>query len=815
MSREISGASLGTVNRSRPQLLHSTSQQSIAASDDYYSFSDGYASSSSRVTVVRYATPPSRNLSPAPPPLPQDDRPDSEMTIQPNQNNPTVMVNGRPPTGETVQSPTVETVEDARSPLLGAVEDRSVNNHGATTPGLSDEPYLRFAIEQLTRDEELSGTGRQGSVASSDYPVQRPVPDEGLGYYTNTNTQPNPPRAESLNDDLDQSPRSSAYSATPNVFIAADPPDNGTRCPELDFLPTVLRPFSLVALILLCLGMIAALIFSNIWSDQHNGLWDYNGQGGPRYFVFQYLPQLLAAFLILWTFVIQSAVYRILPLSIMASDCPFDGALQNLSIIPKNFLVPDLSHFKHGEASVGVSLFIMWLTNFVTLPLQSCLFQVQYLVIDDKGTWRWVAVQGVAWTLVALYALLVVALLLLTVRFIRGKSGLMWDPVSLADIIPLIQRSNVLQDFHRSETTPDVSRTIPPRNLRLGYWQTSQQPEVFYGIGEEHAPLREYSMDQGQIKEKKMNSLGSDDFDIEQQRLVTDESFRRDIHSPFVRYRWTTWFLRDSFVPAWIAIVIVLLVAFIVVSFVKGAIPHGFLPRLPTLPSSNGFSSSNFLYSFIPSLIGNFFFLAWQPIDTYFRAVQPFASATSTIGTTAEESLLLSYPSSLPVETTIVALFSKHYKLAWISFISLASLGIPILAGGVFSALYYVANQEIRISAHMPSYYALIAFCSLYALSFLIIWPRRKRYLPHDISTLADLVSFFYQSPLLSDDVFREPRSKADLVTRIIVAPPGETGSPRYAFGTYVGRDGKEHLGFDRFQRPGKAEMVVVTPSMK
>ena len=35
----------------------------------------------------------------------------------------------------------------------------------------------------------------------------------------------------------------------------------------------------------------------------------------------------------------------------------------------------------------------------------------------------------------------------------------------------------------------------------------------------------------------------------------------------------------------------------------------------------------------------------------------------------------------------------------------------------------------------------------------------------------------------------------------------------RYAFGIFVGRDGKEHLGIDRLQRPGSREMLVVPTS--
>ena len=51
------------------------------------------------------------------------------------------------------------------------------------TPGLDDTPYIRFAIEQLTRDEETLGRRRQGAASEESYPVDRIIPDEGLGYH--------------------------------------------------------------------------------------------------------------------------------------------------------------------------------------------------------------------------------------------------------------------------------------------------------------------------------------------------------------------------------------------------------------------------------------------------------------------------------------------------------------------------------------------------------------------------------------------------------------------------------------------------------
>lgn len=809
---------------SRPQLLHSLSKQSIAASDDYFSFSD-YASDASsinsRLTAIRYETPPSRTRSPNT----SRDQLDSEMTLP-----------ARPARDRVNAVPAPLTVRFDESEASkhkaesSTTQDKNPGDNSPPTPGVDDTPYIRFAIDQLTRDEELTGRGRQGSVVSTDYPIERIIPDEGLGYYTTGAPRRDPPRQErplSIRRerrlspgklDLDPAVEPNLTSQyQPDILIAVDPPNDHYRYPSLGFVPKVLRPLFLAVVVIVCLLMIAALIFCNIYSLRHNGLWDWNGVGGSRYFVFQFLPPLLAVLIILWLFVIQAAIYRVIPFSMMATERSLDKVLLNFSLLPQNFLLPDLSHFMHGEPLIGFCLFIIWLAIF-SIPLQSCIFQARLITANGHGTWRWTSVQEVVWVLVALYVLLVVALLLLLFRFCRSWSGLMWDPVCLADLVPIFQKSNILPDFERSETSSSLRKQIRPKTLRLGYWTTTKAQDIFYGIGEENAPLRTYSLQRERLKEKAPADIKQEGIDVERQHGATTDSFERNIHSPFVRYRWTPWFLRDSSVVAWIVVALVLLIAWIVVSFVKQAVRLGFLPLLPSAANSQGFSSSNFLFSFIPSLIGTFLFLAWQPVDTYFRAVQPFANLTSPRGTSAEHSLLLAYPSCLPIEVTFLALMDRHFKVAWISLISLLSAAIPVISGGVFIAEFFVADQQVRIAAYMPAYYTLIAFVVLYALSFLIVWPRRIRYLPHNIRTLAELLSFFYQSPLLNDRVFREPRSKADLVTRLVTTPPGESGNaggPKYAFGVYRGRDGKDHLGIDRLQRPGSGEMLITAGIMR
>ncbi|KAL9075348.1 MAG: hypothetical protein Q9161_001725 [Pseudevernia consocians] len=798
----LGDSKLRYVNTSTPQLVHVNSKQSITASDDYYSLTSDGSSNDDRHIVQRFLTPPLRIRSPDP----SRDALQSEATI------PTIRpVKHKDPDDD--EKPEVpvrnEQHQIPRKPVSSSSSEGTVVRRPVSevvsppTPGVDDTPYIQFAIDQLTRNEEVAGPQQPGRSAT--YPVERIIPDEGLGYYgPRQERQPRRPQ-----DRQKESPRklwsiypqpiralSKSTTATENILQSLQPTIENFRHPKLNFVPHSLRFMYLGALIFCCLLMIAGLLFCAIYPYSHLGLWQYDGTGTSRYFVFEYLPTLLASFIVIWLLIVQCALYRVAPFVVLSSgrNNENSGVLHDMTLFPANYLIPNVSFFRHREPLLGLCSLIFWLELF-TVPLQSCLFQTRYY--DSGNTWKWTAVQPIAWTLFVLYLLLLVALLLLLFRFVPRQTGLKWDAVSIADILPLFHRSNVLQDFARSEMHTSSIRQHKAKHLRLGYWNTSKRAsEAFYGIGEENAPIPRFSLEQGKI-------APNTNYDLEAQEPMKASTFDtlKDVHDPALRYRWTPWFLRDGMVVAWIVIAIVLMIAFIVVSFVDQAVERGFLPLLPAPTTTEGFSPADFLYSFIPCLIGMLLFLLWQPIDLYFRALQPFASLAHRDGASAEQSLLLDYTACLPIEVTIKALINRHYKVAYISFISLLSLTLPVLAGGVFTAQFVVKSQDIRIIASMPGYYALVLFVAIYAVSFTIIWPTRKRRLPHDISTLGQLVSFVYQSPLLTERAFAEPKSKIDLVTKLLGTPPGEKEIPRYAFKVYVGRDAKEHLGIERLEK--------------
>ncbi|KAL4778681.1 hypothetical protein BJX76DRAFT_352423 [Aspergillus varians] len=780
LAPEAGNVSLRTVSSSRPQLFRTESQQSAAASDDYYSLSSRTtttrsASGASRVTVMRYATPNSYPVSRASSPAvsrtllaPPGPVPRAEQKLE--------VPAERRETFVTQIDSASQSTENRKAHLSLSLDGVSggepVRDRYAgrgPTPGTDDSPYIRFAINQLTREEE-EPSRRSSESGRGLIPAERLVWDGSLGHFVRAVT---PAAQQQLPRE-----RSPQISVDPEAFVAVEPPEGNLVHPLLDFVPVVLRPWAMALAIVCVLLMIAGIAFSNVWSQDHEGIWGYNGRSGVRYFVVEFLPQLLGILISILTFVIQAAVYRVMPFAIMGTERPYTKVLKGLSTVPKNFLLPDFSHFIHGEPLVGFSIFTIWLSNFFAVPLLSCFFQVKWFVTDGEGSWRWAAVITVGWALIAVYGLLAIGLFALMLRFIRTWSGLMWDPVCIADLITLIQRSNVLPDFEYTETATDVGEALKPRRLRLGYWQLSRgkHPEMFYGIGEVGGTVGNPSL---HVAKNRREQLLKVSFDAQKQNASGD------LYLPTVRYRWTPWFLRRIAVGVWTVIICALFVAFVVVSFVRNGIKEGFPPHLPTLPSSSAFSSSNFLYSFIPALIGNLLFLAWQHIDFYFRALQPYLTLSSPEGAPAEQSLLLAYPSLLPLQVTITAIVNKHYRVAWVSLISVISGGIPILAGGVFIALTY-PEDEIKISSLMPAFYAIVGFCAVYMISFLFIWPGRRRYLPHDISTLADQISFLYQSPLLSDKLLREPRSKTDLVTRLVITPPGDKDYPKYGFGIYV-----------------------------
>jgi hypothetical protein len=560
--------------------------------------------------------------------------------------------------------------------------------------------------------------------------------------------------------------------------------------------------------------MTIALMFCAIYSTSHNGLVAYaGGLTGGQYFLFQFVPQILAAILFLYIEGIITAVARMVPFIMMTSDNSWrrSNALF-VDLYPKGLFWPRFDYISNGEILLGLCSLTIWPIIFA-IPLQSSLFAV----INVDGVWRWTAVQGVVWTLIVIYILSMVALATIGFYFFRRSTGLIWDPRSLADIIALLPRSNSLDEFQDTEAMAskrELRTRLAVSSERLGYWRTNDElQEIFYCIGEEGAPTRRYTIQDGKAEKTTQRPMN------EKRRLIDAESRSSyKLAQPETRFRHIPWYLNDAMVLLWPIAGFFLLLALVIVSFLPStALRKGFLPLVPVAPDTAGFSPANFLYSFVPSILGLLIYCAFRSLSLKLYQLAPWAALSNTDGAIASESILLDYTASLPL---LPALTNGHTLIAVISVIAPLTILLPILAGGLFFPIQFVPSNVVKMLPNLPSFYIILIILILAEIGLVAVavsllgTGKRKRYrLPHAVSCPAEIISFVYASDLVHDAAFRAVRGKADLRARLVGRRERSSGASRaeevrYGFGVFKSRDGGNYLGINMMRRMKRREWL-------
>ena len=151
--------------------VHAPSKQSVTASDDYYSLESDASSNDGGTALLlsQFQTPPSHMQS----------RQASKEMLRSEATAPTIrQVIHQDSSTSPVQRPLGVHFREAqtikRKPLSpeGVVARRAADSElSPPTPGVDDTPYIRFAIDQLTRDEELLGARRPETGSEESYVV--------------------------------------------------------------------------------------------------------------------------------------------------------------------------------------------------------------------------------------------------------------------------------------------------------------------------------------------------------------------------------------------------------------------------------------------------------------------------------------------------------------------------------------------------------------------------------------------------------------------------------------------------------------------
>ncbi|POR34203.1 Uncharacterized protein TPAR_05610, partial [Tolypocladium paradoxum] len=699
---------------------------------------------------------------------------------------------------------------------MGAFKDDLAIASGKITPGVDDTPFIQYALEALTRERGSSSTQQVpfSNPGRQVYDPQTPrrIPDEELAFAAVTRPEPtygggqqhgagtrflDPVPAMAGNATASGEPPSPP-TPTPTTggplsdqWIAVDKDTlqtidpRGRTYPPLTFKPRILGPFSMMTLMILCLSMMAALIFSDRFSDQNAGLTPYPGTiYSGQYFVFRILPQLLAAIILIYAQSIVTASLRILPFAIMAKDDPRERYLALFQdLYPTSFLRPQLV----GPWQLMVFDLATWSAAF-TVPLQSAAFTCIYV----KDKWVWATTQGVVWALVGLYAFLFVSATLLMAFWFGQWTGLRWDIRSIADLIPLLNRTNTMRSYKRRtlfESQLDFKTQLRDRWFdRLGYWQTEDMLSggIWHSIGTSAMPP-----DHGPETEVEEGKRRSYDLSIGSQDLA-------NVGPGGGSY--LPWCLRDGPLILFAITTGALLLALLIVSFLpQTRLDDGFIPKLAAKPDHAAFSAANFLYSFLPSLVGMVLFLLFQSLDQSLRIVQPWGDLVQVDGATARRSILADYAACLPLQATWRALANGHWRVAVTSLVAVLFVSIPVLAGGLFMAL--TTDEQVRMFPSMPVFGVLLSFLFLYVGCLWLLVPRRRQFLlPHAVTSAAAIISLCSADDLVQDAAFRAVRSHRDLEVRLGVGRDDPREESVWFFGLSPGRD-EQRLSVRRMKR--------------
>ncbi|CCT69977.1 uncharacterized protein FFB20_02603 [Fusarium fujikuroi] len=678
---------------------------------------------------------------------------------------------------------------------MASIKDELTIAAGKVTPGVDDTPYIQYALEALTRNHGGPSAAHFPSGSSNDYEEDYPQPrryaDEDMARGYPQLTQPEPayvedrlpepietqaPRHEMPDTSVHPAPNARhhnepvAHHDVPAVPRSPTPSDHSEpdqfaqrekarprsipidrAHPPLVFKPAILRPVFMCIFALLCLLMIAALIFCAVYSQNHGGFTPYPGSiYSGQYFLFRILPQIFAGIILIYAQSIITASIRTIPFTAMADAEPRERYLALFRRLrPMTFLIPSFT----GPWQFQCFSVCTWLANF-TIPLMSTAFTC---IFKDQG-WVWAAVQGVAWTLVTLYILLLAATIALMMFWRNRWTGLLWDIRSVGHLLPLLSQSNTTSSYNSPEAiqSNDVRQDqLRQRALdRLGYWQMDgQQGGVWYGIGSVgdggHSDYRTYDL---VLKKPEISPASSLD----------------DLEAEVRHYKYTPIALRTSVILGSVILMTLLILAIVIVSFLpQTRLDQGYFPQVPARPRSGAFSAANFLYAFIPSLLGMIMFLLFQSLDDALRTHQPWADMSKSSGEIASKSILADYAACYPFQCTWKALRNGHWRVAVISFMATIFIFIPVLAGGLFMALTNFRGQ-VKMFPNMPVFGVLLAFLFLYLGCLSLMLPgRRALRIPHSVDNLAEIISLTAARETLSDPAFLAVRDTTDLKARL------------------------------------------------
>ncbi|KUJ06722.1 uncharacterized protein LY89DRAFT_692331 [Mollisia scopiformis] len=588
--------------------------------------------------------------------------------------------------------------------------------------------------------------------------------------------------------------------------------------PPLNYKPFTIETWFLTVttvVFLACIGGIVAII---IFARSKGGN-AFHISKTRNHVAYRYVPPAIGTLTTIWWRMIITTLARMTPYISLAAE--YEGHHHSPHRLQR-ILQNDYAHtiFEPIDlTSVAASghwmlfgcLVIQFIIMIVIVPLKAVFIQI---VSDDTG-WTVIVVRPVGYTLIAIYATLILVTLAVMWTLYNQDTGLKWDPAAIADQLALVQGSNVLNIFQGLEfaLSKECTRQLKKRSpwygeIKLGYWEHKQTQEIWHGLAcippEQGTEDRANAFhDENQLRRIKQSNLQQYTIGNNDKVIPLDYNYQRVIDPERYRYFSAPFLLNDALLMTYAAVIITVL-ALIITGLIEKRIQHAFNSVFSTWVLDKTSQpieiidnwAEGFKYRFLPVFFTTLFSALWIRADVFYRWTEPFSRMDK--GADAKSSILLDYTSYTPVFVTFKALMRCHWRVAMFSALALISTAPPIIATGVFIST--PTDYGYSISIEPINFWACFSFLILYLICLPVVRPPPSYRLPRSVRTIADVLSYCYNSKLVDDlgtdgkPIF-SPQEKDDervhMKYRICLT------KKMYHFGLYLGKDGKRHIGFD------------------
>lgn len=492
-----------------------------------------------------------------------------------------------------------------------------------------------------------------------------------------------------------------------------------------------------------------------------------------------------------------------------------------------------LNGIPSGEIHMGV-LFSLWrsgdyislVVNITPIPiifLTPIKSGILGLVMDESG---WGIRISFSFCIMAavIYVWLFAVTLAITLHLRTRRTGLKWNPCTLAAQVSLIQSSNILDKFADipTEQWAPLFNTVkdwPGKGLvlRLGYWKEHGTNIIVHGV--RFLPKTE------DVGDETQSSILTDHDDSPNQNPAGAIQ-REDASKPDVNRFWNA-NLQDGYL-IFVSIIGAGVIIVATVAWAKGFINRpldvSFLQPPPLSDSNRQFFSDiamNFvrgiLFALLPTLAFGIFHNNFLAVDIYRRNMAPVYNMAGPLpeddqkrlipgppqeGATARNSMLLDFITPDFITCIVLAGDAGEYRLVLGLVLATFCNLVYIIVGSLFSfELTSVPGPEdgkgqrysYTATIHQRQFIACYVILIVYCLSVWLLRPRGVARTCRRLLTLLDFVSLIHKSHILqcpefwvqnhSSDTEEHLKSQVTLANRI------------YRFGAYVGTDDHQYVG--------------------